>query len=228
MASLIELYSPQAWARLPAPTAFKGWLTGVGSRDTPADVRLIMRLFAAVTYSMGYRWRSGGADGSDEAFESGVLDHPHYQRGTCLDDLTLEIYLPWNGFQPIPGGPIKKYQDFARGYIDSSKLPSWEDAQELATFIHPLGDALRARPGIFSLHSRNMFQPLGRDLLTPSKYLYLFAKPTKDGKHVEGGTRSAHYLATYHRIPTINFYHEEPRIRTVEFLKDYALKHLTV
>lgn len=228
MASLAELYAPDAWAKLPKPTAFKGWLTGVGSRDTPEDIRLIMRLFAGVTYSMGYGWRSGGAAGSDEAFEQGVLTHPHYRPGTCLDDLTLEIYLPWNGFEPIPGSGLKKYQDFAKGYIDSSKLPAWGEAQELATFVHPAGDRIRARRGVFALHSRNMFQPLGRDLHSPSKYLYLFAQPAKDGKHVEGGTRSAHYLATYHRIPTINFYHDEPRIRTVEFLRDFALKHLVV
>lgn len=226
MPSVAALYSPDAWAKLPKPTVFKGWLTGVGSRETPEDILLIMRLFAAVTYSMGYGWRSGGADKADEAFEQGVLTHPQYQRGTCLDDLGLEIYLPWNGFEPIPGEPVKKYQDFTKGYIDSSKLAAWPEAQEMATFIHPMGDRIRVRRGVFALHTRNMFQPLGRDLRTPSKCVYLFAKPTKDGKHVEGGTRSAHSLATYHRIPTVNFYHDEPRIRTVEFLRDFALKHL--
>lgn len=221
MASLLELYAPEAWKRLPKPTMFKGWLTGIGSRETPKDVLEIMRLWAAVTYSMGFGWRSGGADGADEAFEKGVITHPHF------DPSRLEVYLPWNGFEPIKGGP-RKFHDPTKGYIDSRHLPAYPEAQDQVTYIHPLGDGLRAKRGAFALHSRNMFQPLGRDLHDPSKRLYCYAQPEKDGIHVKGGTRTAHRLAQVHQIPCINFFHAEPRIRTVEFLREYALKHLTV
>jgi hypothetical protein len=231
MASLLELYSPEAWARLPKPTVFRGWLTGVGSRETPEDILKLMRIWAAVTYSMGFGWRSGGAAGSDEAFEQGVMQHPHF------DPSRLEIYLPWNGFEPIKGGP-RKFHDPSKGYIDSRHLPDYPRAEEMVTYIHPIGDRLRTKRGAFALHTRNMFQPLGRDLNTPSKYLYCYAKPRRETvswegetaqeqELVEGGTRSAFFLAKQHRIKCVNFYHDESRIRTVEFLREFALKTLT-
>jgi hypothetical protein len=220
MASLLELYSPEAWARLPKPTVFKGWLTGIGSRETPEEICQLMRIWAAVTYSMGFGWRSGGAAGSDEAFEHGVMQHPHF------DPSRLEVYLPWNGFEPVKGGP-RKFHDASKGYIDARHLATYQQAQDMVTYVHPIGDALRAKRGAFALHTRNMFQPLGKDLLSPSKYLYCYAKPDSDGIHVQGGTRTAHRVAQLNRIPTVNFYFDESRNRTVEFLREYAAKFLT-
>jgi hypothetical protein len=187
-----------------------------------------MRIFAAVTYSLGYRWRSGGAKGADEAFERGVLEHPHYRPGTCLEDLTLQIFLPWNGYKPDPKVEDRKYQDFAKGYIDATKLPAYRQAQEMAPYYHPLGDRLRdpERRGIFGMHARNMFQPLGPDLQSPSRHVYLYATPTADGKHVNGGTRTAHFVAVNNKVPVTNFYFDESRNRIVEFLREYALKNL--
>jgi hypothetical protein len=228
MSSLLDLYSPERMARLPKPTQFKGWLTGVGSRETPESICHLMRMFAAVTYSLGYRWRSGGAKGADEAFEQGVLGHPHYQPGTCLDDVTLQVFLPWNGYKPDPNSEERKYQDYAKGYIDATKLSAYPQAQEMVPYYHPLGDRIRdpERRGIFGMHARNMFQPLGPDLLSPSRHVYLYAKPSPDARFVSGGTRTAHFVASQNKLPITNFYFDESRNRIAEFLRGYALKNL--
>ena len=45
--------------------------TGVGSRDIPFDVKFLMKRCGYVLANLGYILRSGGADGSDKAFEDG-------------------------------------------------------------------------------------------------------------------------------------------------------------
>jgi hypothetical protein len=224
LSRVLDLWTPTLLSQLPPPERIKAWNTGVGSRETPEPICNVMSIFAAVTYSLGYGWRSGGAAGADEAFEEGVLTHPHYIPGTCLEDLTFRAYLPWDGFEPIPGGPVKKFQDFSKGYIDSTRLTKYRDAQELATFVHPMGDGIRERRGIWAMHTRNMFQSLGDDLQSPSYRLYCWAKPSKDGKSLQGGTRSAWEIAGKNRIPTINLFHDYPLTRTLEFLESYAKK----
>lgn len=226
MLELTSLYSPAALASLPEPKPLRGWVTGVGSRDTPPDIQDILRIFAAVLYSLGYGWRSGGARGADEAFEQGVLTYPHYKPGNSLESLTLQVYLPWNGFAPNPQEPFKKYQDYAKGYVNSSRLAEWRNAEAIAMSIHPLGERLQANPGVLKLHTRNIFQVLGYDLRTPSRCVYLYAKPSKDGNGVQGGTGTAYRLAKQHSVPTVNLYESEPRRRMVEFLKEYALRNL--
>lgn len=47
---------------------------GIGSRITPTDVCDKFTLMASRLETMGYILRSGGADGSDKAFEQGVID----------------------------------------------------------------------------------------------------------------------------------------------------------
>lgn len=60
---------------------------GIGSRDTPEDILRLMAVVAAKREDDGFILRSGGADGADTAFESGVVS----------SDMK-EIYLPWKGF----------------------------------------------------------------------------------------------------------------------------------
>jgi len=225
MSAVLDLYTPEHWSRLPPPTVFRGWLTGVGSRDTPPNACRLLTIFAGVTYSLGYQWRSGGAKGADEAIEHGVLTHPHYRPGTALTDLSLEIYLPWNGFAPIQGGP-KKYEDFSRGYINTPLLSPYEHAKDAITYYHPLGDRIREKRGVWALHTRNMFQPLGQDLKTPSERLYCWA-PLKGEDDIEGGTRTAWQVARKHRIPTVNLYNGDAQSRLLAFLAKYAQTALT-
>lgn len=225
MSTVLDLYTPELWARLPAPKVTKGWLTGVGSRETPENACRLLTILAGVTYSLGYRWRSGGAAGADEAVEKGVLTHPHYRPGESLRNLTLEIYLPWNGFEPIKGGP-KKHEDVTKGYINSQTLPKYQEARERVLTIHPLRDKLREKQGAWALHSRNMFQPLGQDLRTASKNLYCWAPP-KGEDDVDGGTRTAWQLAKASGIPTVNLHDGYSQSQILEFLERYAKTVLT-
>jgi hypothetical protein len=61
------------------------YYTGIGSRSTPKFVMDAMCDVARHLDHKGYILRSGGADGADAAFESGV-------------DKRKDIYLPWKGF----------------------------------------------------------------------------------------------------------------------------------
>lgn len=47
---------------------------GIGSRETPSDIREFMTLISSKLELLGYVLRSGGAIGADMAFESGVVD----------------------------------------------------------------------------------------------------------------------------------------------------------
>jgi predicted Rossmann fold nucleotide-binding protein DprA/Smf involved in DNA uptake len=48
--------------------------TGIGSREVPNDIQYLMQKIATKLESLGFTLRSGGASGSDSAFESGVMN----------------------------------------------------------------------------------------------------------------------------------------------------------
>lgn len=199
-AFVIQQFTSNHLALLPAPTVFRGYLTGIGSRKTPDSARLTLAVLAAVMYSQGYIWRSGGADGADEAIEQGVVTHPHYRAGPPPP---MEIYLPWNGFEAIPGSGKKKWHRPDHGYFDSKRFPLYEQAQQIALRTHPVPEVLQQKQGVFAMHTRNVFQILGHELNAPSKRVYLWAPPTKDDL-VTGGTRTAVALAAAYKIPRVN------------------------
>ena len=71
------------------------YYSGIGSRRTPTDIQQRMTKSAVCLDLLGYRLRSGGADGADTAFELGATHK--------------DIFLPWPGFNrrvcefvPIP------------------------------------------------------------------------------------------------------------------------------
>lgn len=87
--------------------------TGVGSRETPQDIYILMSKIAQKLSEMGYTLRSGGADGADLAFESGATKK--------------EIYLPWKGFNDS----------------NSQLYNIPDEAFEIASRIHPAWDKLK-------------------------------------------------------------------------------------
>lgn len=98
--------------------------TGIGSRETPADVLATMKRIAEAMALKGWTLRSGAAPGADSAFEAGAGG-------------LKEIYVPWKGFNGS----------------DSTLLPTPE-AFELAAQFHPAWNrckrgakALHARNG---------------------------------------------------------------------------------
>jgi len=61
------------------------YYTGIGSRNISDEISEEMTEIAQILSKNGYTLRSGGAEGSDTAFEKGAGDNK-------------EIYLPWKGF----------------------------------------------------------------------------------------------------------------------------------
>lgn len=88
------------------------YYSGIGSRETPQHICIIMEQEARRLDAMGYVLRSGGADGADTAFEKGAT--------------TKEIYIPWHGFN---------------GRFDAI-VPEIQKAVHIAKTIHPAWGAM--------------------------------------------------------------------------------------
>lgn len=117
--------------------------TGIGSRETPKDVCDEMTRIAIFLYEYGYRLRSGGAPGADQAFEAGSKDD-------------REIYLPWDGFE---GRHVDNESYFlgkkaGRDLIKNS-IDYWDNLTQ----------------GTRKLYGRNAHQVLGIDLKTPTDFV---------------------------------------------------------
>lgn len=141
--------------------------SGIGSRETPEDIGVLMGKIAKKLESEGWTLRSGGAPGADTFFD--VVERK-------------EIYLPWAGFQDLKG----------KGYIDASKLPTAKQAEEITSGFHPNWEKLTQ--GGKRLMSRNAMQILGADLKTPTKYVIAW---TKDGGATGGTGQALRMAAHY-------------------------------
>lgn len=96
-----------------------------------------------------------------------------------------EIYLPWPNFNNTTG-------------INVGNCPK---ARNIAQNIHPAWN--KCSQGAQKLHTRNIYQILGKDLQTPSQFIICW---TKNGQKT-GGTATALTLAEQHHIPIINLFH---------------------
>jgi len=173
----------------------KLYWTGVGSRETPADILTEMRRLARVLAAAGHILRSGGAPGADSAFEEGAREVPGGH---------LEIFLPWKGFNNNP-----------------SRLAGvGPNALALAATIHPAWGQLRE--AVRKLHGRNCYQVLGQRLDSPSAFLVCWTPDGCESEHTRskatGGTATAIVLASRHGIPVFNLQREGRRAALGEFL----------
>lgn len=175
---------------------YRAW-TGVGSRETPQEFQLHMISIANRLTRNGWTLRSGKADGADALFQNGV--QASGREGSA------EIYKPWHSFNSSPnsdsftlesGLVVMNYWDIA-----GDRLPNWAEAEEIASQIHPAWDRLKR--GAKALHTRNVYQVLGKDLNSPSEFLLCYA-PVQ-GKSVKGGTRTAYELAKEYDVPCFNY-----------------------
>ena len=153
------------------------YYTGIGSRETPIEVMIRMTTVAHLLRKKYYKLRSGGADGADTAFEAGA-------------DNFMEIFLPYKKFN----GREHNGDQF----IDASKLSTAYKARMVAEDIHPAWGSMT--DGGKKLHTRNVFQVLGRGLNYPSAFLICW---TLDGR-TKGGTRTAIVLAERNSVPVYN------------------------
>lgn len=171
--------------------------TGIGTRDTPPAQHRVATWVGFHTTKIGGVLRSGGAKGSDIAFQQGV--ELFCDRNQLSPGWRQQIYLPQPSFNGLFAYP-------AYGYIDSLALPAWEEAEAIAATLHPAwhrchGFARRA-------HVRNVFQILGHELNTPSEFLVFYKEPTASGQ-ITGGTATAYNLAMRYGIPCYNLFHPE-------------------
>lgn len=177
----------------------KKYYTGIGSRETKVEFLSLMEEIAFKLSQDNWILRSGGADGADAAFERGASN--------TFASVKPNIYLPWDGFNGL-----KK----DKNHPVATEFDNYEQAWEIASETHPAWDRMSA--GGQALHSRNVYQVLGHDLSTPSKFLICYAKPTKTG--VSGGTNTAWVLAKKYNIPCFNLYNEVDLKRVSKLLED--------
>lgn len=149
------------------------YYAGIGARDTPESILEDMSLAARYLELAGWKLRSGGAAGADTAFENGVRDVGQ----------NAEIFLPWKGF--------RKNQ--------SPKYGSTLEARTIAKQFHPNWANVSCAGRDF--HARNVYQILGEDLVSHSKFVLCW---TEGGK-IKGGTGQALRMAEHFKIPVINF-----------------------
>lgn len=184
------------------------YYTMIGSRETPPDVMELMTKFAKKTCLWKYVGRSGGADGADACLEEGFRRFKEDSNLACSGDY-LEIYLPWKDFNGR--------QSSQEGYYTLAELPNKVQAESIAESIHPAWE--RCSQGAKKLHSRNVYQLLGQDLQTPSRFVICYAKPRNDGTGgVKGGTATAVQLGIENGVEIINLYNGSDRKRIEDWV----------
>lgn len=124
------------------------YYAGIGSRELPKNVYKFFIALGRYYAQQGFILRSGGANGSDSAFEEGC----------DLVGGAKEIYLPWKDFNNNK----------------SSLYNTPPDADKIAARIHPAWDKLSQ--GAKKLHSRNICQILGQDMQTPVKFVLCYTQ----------------------------------------------------
>lgn len=127
------------------------YYTGIGSRQVGIKEQKVIKEIGMYLSGAGYTLRSGGANGSDKAFEIGC-DKVNGKK---------EIYLPWEGFNG-----------------SKSELIVKDEAYEIAKKYHPNYGRLSEEAR--SLHARNSHQVLGYDLNTPSTFIIAYC-PNETG-----------------------------------------------
>lgn len=184
--------------------------TGVGSRETPPETIDLMIRVARKLAAQGWTLRSGGAQGADKAFEEGWLSHVMSNGGTFGSMKYAELYIPWSGFE---GHTSASHFGACIIHDDSSLI--MQRAYMQAAAVHPAWE--RLKPGAKKLHGRNIFQVLGQDLDTPSKFLICWAPVDKHGVP-KGGTRTAWVLAKQNGVECFNLNNAEHKERIEEWL----------
>lgn len=162
------------------------YYAGIGSRATPLEIQEFQTHIATRLEEDGWLLSSGGAEGSDQAFENGL--------STIAPN---RIILPWDGFEN------KHSKD---GYMIIKDQYILFQCEQLVSTVHPVWDKLK--PGPRKMHARNVNQILGEKLDNPVKFVLYWAPEDKHGV-AKGGTRTAVVLAQRLSIPTFNMLHAD-------------------
>lgn len=188
------------------------WYTGVGSRETPEDIQALMTKLGCKLAGQGFTLRSGAAQGADRAFELGWLEwYSNQTPWPSGENVRAEIYVPWDGFEGHDRDGL-----FGATLVPSDiHFAKSEEAAKIASQVHTAWD--RCSQGAQKLHTRNVFQVLGRHLNEPSSMLVCWAKITKGG-NISGGTATTWNLAKKYNIPCFNLAEPEHYERITKYL----------
>lgn len=181
---------------------------GIGSRNTPEDIKLIMMKLGFIYASKGYVLRSGGANGADAAFEHGALqwaDFHNVQR-----KYLAEIFLPWPSFNQRLANEAE-YIHYAP-CIDTPHKRAM--ANHFVNTHHPAPHALGRNR---ALMERNSCQVLGRDLNSPSMFIVCW---TADGSDT-GGTGFAIRMAKEVNVNVFNLHNNQHRLAAEAFINEH-------
>ena len=169
--------------------------TGIGSRETPKDTLNLMMRIGFVLAKDDWTLRSGRAPGADQAFEQGAL----------LGGGSMEIYLPWAGFEKAPAR--EPY------IVPADQLGNWAEALDVAKMFHPAWS--RCSQGARKLHARNVYQIAGRDLLSRTEFVVCWTPGGGRG----GGTGEALRMAQAIDVPIFDLFMVDAEKQLLEFLE---------
>lgn len=176
-------------------TYLKRIYTGIGSRETPADVLEKMTEIAQTLSVQSFVLRSGGADGADKAFEDGALKK--------------EIYLPWPGFNGNQSR-LSVISEKAKK-IAAEHHPAWNKLKESIQKLH-------AR-NTYQILGYDLVLPSDFVLCwTPDG-----CESQKTRTFKTGGTGTAISLASSFNIPVFNLKNQDAYQRLKKFLKDHEI-----
>jgi hypothetical protein len=126
------------------------YYAGIGSRETPDNICIMMSQIARKLEQYNYCLRSGGAPGADLAFEQGVLENK-------------EIYIPWKNFNGNIDGIVPPLNAVVAEYVKQYH-PNWKNLSNAAK----------------KLMARNTYQILGKNLNDPVDFVLCWTKNGKD------------------------------------------------
>jgi len=152
---------------------------GIGSRQTPDRILKIMKQMASEYEDSGWKLRTGGADGADNAFASGVRLR---YNGT--------VFLPWTGFN--------NWDDSLYTVANPN-----DDGFKIAEKYHPAWGC--CSPAVKRLHARNSHIILGYDCKFPADLVICWCPKTPLGEY-KGGTAQGLRIAEDYNIPIINLW----------------------
>lgn len=185
------------------------YYTMIGSRSTPKNVMELMTRFVTKACGLGYIGRSGGANGADTCLEEGVYQYLSIEElPISYAGSYMEIYLPWKDFN---GRDSSCSGYYTLPWMDNKSL-----ATKVASEIHPAWDY--CSQGAKKLHARNIYQLLGQDLNTPSRFVICWAEPKGIEGYVKGGTGTAVKLGIDNGVEIINLYHEDQSKRIEDWV----------
>jgi hypothetical protein len=158
--------------------------TGIGARQTPADILTLMSAIGRFYSAHNVALRSGGSPGADTAFEEGCGPGPK------------EIYLPWPGFN----GRSSLWVITDDWAVRIRAHTAWRVIRDALQRESPSLDLDALPREVQLLYARDVPEVLGASLDAPSARVVCWTPPSGE---VEG-TRIALHVAHDWAIPIDN------------------------